>query len=223
MKLSLTLEATPRLRTCPSLSAADATPAAARPRPMTVVPASPHRIDRRTARFNLTTPSPGVTASRRERFGDHMLDRLANVANAADRSFSTTKRTERNDHPAPKTGGTRHADRPKSLSSPPMGGDLGLLMAACSERLVRAFLATLTEAGYDHLTSTQAITVLLVGDGGNTVTQIADRLGVPTQAVSKICGVLYAEGLVDREPHSDDGRSRRLALTPEGGRVRDLM
>jgi DNA-binding MarR family transcriptional regulator len=104
-----------------------------------------------------------------------------------------------------------------------MGGDLGLLMAACSERLVRAFLATLTEVGYDHLTSTQAITVLLVGDGGNTVTQIADRLGVTTQAVSKICGVLYAEGLIDREPHTDDGRSRRLALTTEGGRVRDLM
>src|SRR6266487_2244012 len=101
--------------------------------------------------------------------------------------------------------------------------DLGLLMAACCERLVRAFLATLAEAGYDHLTSTQAITVLLVGDGANTVTQLADRLGITTQAVSKICGVLYTERLIDREPHADDGRSRRLALTREGRRVRDLM
>ena len=75
-----------------------------------------------------------------------------------------------------------------------MGGDLGLLMAACSERLVRAFLTTLAEAGYNHLTSTQAIAVLLVGDGANTVTQLADRLGITTQAVSKICGVLYTEG-----------------------------
>jgi DNA-binding MarR family transcriptional regulator len=101
--------------------------------------------------------------------------------------------------------------------------DLGLLLAACCERLVRAFLATLAGSGYDHLTSTQAITVLLVGDGTNTVTQIADRLGLTTQAVSKICGVLYAEGLIDRMPHTDDGRSRRLALTREGRRVRDLM
>jgi DNA-binding MarR family transcriptional regulator len=101
--------------------------------------------------------------------------------------------------------------------------DLGLLMAACCERLVRAFLATLAESGYEHLTSSQAITVLLVGDGTNTVTQIADRLGITTQAVSKICSVLYAEGLIDREPHADDGRSRRLALTAEGCRVRNLM
>ena len=101
--------------------------------------------------------------------------------------------------------------------------DLGLLMAACCERLVRAFLATLAESGYAHLTSSQAITVLLVGDGTNTVTHIAARLGITTQAVSKICGVLYAEGLIDRKPHADDGRSRRLALTVEGRRVRDLM
>src|SRR5690242_851191 len=101
--------------------------------------------------------------------------------------------------------------------------DLGLLLAACCERLVRSFLATLAESGYGHLTSSQAITVLLVGDGTDTVTQIADRLRITTQAVSKICGVLYAEGLVDREPHTDDGRSRRLALTGEGYRVRGLM
>src|SRR5689334_20909734 len=100
--------------------------------------------------------------------------------------------------------------------------DLGLLLAACCERQVRAFLATLAGSGYSHLTSSQAITVLLVGDGTDTVTQIADRLGITTQAVSKICSVLYAEGLIDREPHADDGRSRRLALSGEGCRVRDL-
>jgi DNA-binding MarR family transcriptional regulator len=104
-----------------------------------------------------------------------------------------------------------------------MGGDLGLLMAACCERLVRAFLAKLADDGYEHLTSTQAITVLLVGDGADTVTQLAERLGITTQAVSKVCGVLYTEGLIDREPHNDDGRSRRLALTAEGSRVRNLM
>ena len=104
-----------------------------------------------------------------------------------------------------------------------MGDDLGLLMAACCERLVRAFLVKLGDAGYEHLTSTQAITVLLVGDGADTVTQLADRLGITTQAVSKVCGVLYTEGLIDREPHNDDGRSRKLALTAEGSRVRHLM
>ena len=37
-------------------------------------------------------------------------------------------------------------------------GDLGILLAACCERVVRTLLATLGPAGYGHLTPTQAIT-----------------------------------------------------------------
>jgi len=96
--------------------------------------------------------------------------------------------------------------------------DLGVLLAACCERVVRTMLAPLGPAGYGHLTSTQAITLLVIGRGIDTVTQLAERSGLTTQAMSKICAVLQADGLLDRQPHTDDARSRRLALTADGHR-----
>lgn len=101
--------------------------------------------------------------------------------------------------------------------------DLGVLLAACCERVIRTVLATLGPAGYGHLTSTQAITLLFIGRGINTVTQLAERAGLTTQAMSKICAVLQADGLLDRQPHTDDARSRRLALTADGHRLHDLL
>src|SRR6266705_50404 len=103
------------------------------------------------------------------------------------------------------------------------GTDLGMLLAACCERLVRRLFDKLADAGYGHLTPSQAVTVLLVGDGIDTVTQIAERMGMTTQAMSKICATLYTEGLLDRQPHTSDARSRRLALTAKGDKVLALM
>ena len=104
-----------------------------------------------------------------------------------------------------------------------LGEDLGVLLAACCERVVRTVLAALGPAGYGHLTSTQAITLLFIGRGINTVTQLAERSGLTTQAMSKICAVLQADGLLDRQPHTGDARSRRLALTADGRRLHDLL
>lgn len=101
--------------------------------------------------------------------------------------------------------------------------DLGVLLAACCERVVRTMIGTLGEAGYGHLTSTQAITLLFVGRGMDTVTQLADRAGLTTQAMSKICAVLQSDGLLDRQPHTADARSRHLALTAAGRRLHDRL
>ncbi len=101
--------------------------------------------------------------------------------------------------------------------------DLGILLAACCERVVRTMLATLGNAGHGHLTSTQAITVLFIGRGIDTVTQLADRTSLTTQAMSKICAVLQNEGLLDRQPHTADARSRHLALTPAGRHLHDVL
>jgi DNA-binding MarR family transcriptional regulator len=103
------------------------------------------------------------------------------------------------------------------------GADLGMLLAACCERLVRQLFGKLHTEGYGHLTPSQAITVLLIGDGIDTVTQIAERVGMTTQAMSKICATLHAEGLLDRRTHTADARSRHLALTDEGKRVLSLI
>ena len=115
-----------------------------------------------------------------------------------------------------------NARQPASAPASP-DADLGVLLAACCVRVVRTLLATLGPAGYGHLTPTQAITLLFIGRGINTVTQLAERAGVTTQAMSKICAVLQADGLLDRQPHTGDARSRRLALTADGHRLHDLL
>ena len=116
---------------------------------------------------------------------------------------------------------SKHRQPAPAPASP--DGDLGVLLAACCERVVRTLLATLGPAGYGHLTPTQAITLLFIGRGTSTVTQLAERAGVTTQAMSKICAVLQADGLLDRQPHTGDARSRRLALTADGHRLHDLL
>jgi DNA-binding MarR family transcriptional regulator len=108
-----------------------------------------------------------------------------------------------------------------------MGGpeqhDLGMLLAACCERLVRNLLGELATAGFGHLTPSQSLTVLFIDDGLDTVTQLADRLGMTTQAISKICATLHTEGLLGRSATAGDGRVRRLELTAEGRRAVEAM
>ncbi|MEU7865584.1 helix-turn-helix domain-containing protein [Dactylosporangium sp. NPDC049140] len=94
--------------------------------------------------------------------------------------------------------------------------DLGVLLAAACERLVREILGELAGVGYGHLTPSQSLAALFIGDGLDTVTQLAERLGMTTQAISKICATLAVEGLLERQPNEVDARSRRLALTPAG-------
>ncbi|GAA4246672.1 MarR family winged helix-turn-helix transcriptional regulator [Dactylosporangium darangshiense] len=101
--------------------------------------------------------------------------------------------------------------------------DLGMLLAVCCERMVREVLGELAGAGYGHLTPSQSLAVLFIGDGLDTVTQLADRLGMTTQAISKICATLVAEGLLERQPNEGDARSRRLTLTAEGVRAVEAM
>jgi DNA-binding MarR family transcriptional regulator len=59
-------------------------------------------------------------------------------------------------------------------------------------------------------------------DGPVTVGELAQRLGVTQQAVSKTAAELSAAGYVRRTPDATDGRVRRVALTERGhAAVRD--
>ncbi|MDG6105107.1 MarR family transcriptional regulator [Dactylosporangium aurantiacum] len=103
---------------------------------------------------------------------------------------------------------------------PPAEPDLGMLLAICCERLVRTVVGELATVGYGHLTPSQSLTVLFIGDGVDTVTRLADRLGMTTQAISKICATLHTEGLLARQAATaGDARVRRLELTGEGDRA----
>lgn len=108
-------------------------------------------------------------------------------------------------------------------SSQRNGMQLGMLLSSACERLMRAVFARLAGAGYAHLTPSQAMALLLVDDGLGTVTQIAEALGMTSQAMSKICSALEADGLLSRGADESDARQKRLLLTKSGGEaVREM-
>jgi DNA-binding MarR family transcriptional regulator len=94
--------------------------------------------------------------------------------------------------------------------------DVGLLCqvvaAATSERILRDLAA----AGYPDVRPSHGYVVQGVLAGDTTVTQLAHRLGVTVQAVSKSVAELEDAGYLERRRDEHDGRTRRIALTRRG-------
>jgi DNA-binding MarR family transcriptional regulator len=99
---------------------------------------------------------------------------------------------------------------------PVAAGDVNLLcqlvFTATTERVVRDLAA----AGFDDLRPSHGYVFqgLLAGD--TTITQLAQRLGVSAQAVSKRVAELDATGYLERRPDGTDGRARSIVITPRG-------
>src|SRR5581483_37344 len=54
------------------------------------------------------------------------------------------------------------------------------------------------------------------GPQGAKPSELAARLGMSKQALNYLLGRLERAGYLERQPHPDDSRSRRIALTPRG-------
>jgi DNA-binding MarR family transcriptional regulator len=95
-------------------------------------------------------------------------------------------------------------------------GDVNLLcqlvFTATTDRVVR----DLSDAGFDDLRPSHGYVFqgLLAGD--TTITQLAQRLGVSAQAVSKRVAELDAAGYLERRPDGADGRARSIVITARG-------
>lgn len=64
------------------------------------------------------------------------------------------------------------------------------------------------------------LALTLVGElGASTQRTLAEYLGVTEPSVSRMTGVLAAEGLLDVQPDPAGGNRRRLSLTDEGKRL----
>ncbi|MBS2011539.1 MAG: MarR family transcriptional regulator [Deltaproteobacteria bacterium] len=66
-----------------------------------------------------------------------------------------------------------------------------------------------------------AVTNLLphISFEGTPISEIAKRIGVTKQAVSKLVAELEAEGTVELVPHPDDGRAKLVRFTPAGAKA----
>jgi DNA-binding MarR family transcriptional regulator len=94
--------------------------------------------------------------------------------------------------------------------------DVGLLALAVASGVTDRIAEELREAGYADVRDSHGFVVqgLLAGD--TTVTQLAARLGVSAQAVSKTVTELERAGYVRRGRDPDDARARPLRLTARG-------
>ena len=94
--------------------------------------------------------------------------------------------------------------------------DVGLLCLVVANGFTDRVLTQLDAAGFADSRFSHGFVVqgLLAGD--TTVTQLADRLGVTVQAVSKTVREMEVLGYIQRRPDPGDGRSSLLALSPRG-------
>lgn len=94
--------------------------------------------------------------------------------------------------------------------------DIGLLCMVVSNGFSDAVLARLAAKGFDDTKFGHGYIVqgLLAGD--RTATDLAARLGISVQAVSKTVQEMEQLGYLDRVPDPSDGRARILRLSERG-------
>jgi DNA-binding MarR family transcriptional regulator len=94
--------------------------------------------------------------------------------------------------------------------------DVGLLCQLIFSATTDQVVKDLADAGFDDLRPSHGYVFqgLLAGD--TTITQLAQRLGVSAQAVSKRVAELDAAGYLERRPDGTDGRARSVVITARG-------
>jgi len=99
----------------------------------------------------------------------------------------------------------------------PVGPPLiGALLRFPWEAVQRHMLERLHERGFDDLDAAHLNVFQYPGPQGARPSELAWRLGVSKQALNYLLGELERTGYVERQPHPDDQRSKRIALTDRG-------
>ena len=99
----------------------------------------------------------------------------------------------------------------------PVGPPLiGALLRMPWETVRERMLERLHEHGLDDLDAAHLTVFQYPGPQGARPSELAGRLGVSKQALNYLLGELERTGYVERQPHPDDQRSKRIALTDRG-------
>jgi DNA-binding MarR family transcriptional regulator len=105
-----------------------------------------------------------------------------------------------------------HANEPTTFG-PPM---IGALLRAPWEAVQSHMLRRLHEHGCADFDAAYLPVFGYPGPQGARPSELAARLGMSKQALNYLLGSLERAGYLERQPHPDDSRSRRIALTPRG-------
>src|SRR3954453_12819389 len=107
------------------------------------------------------------------------------------------------------------AGGPQSFG-PPL---IGALLRVPWEHVLRRMLARLHEHGFADLDAPHLNLLLYPGPQGARPSELAARRGMSKQAVNYLLRELERLGYLERRADPDDGRSKRVALTPRGERA----
>ncbi|WP_202819038.1 MarR family winged helix-turn-helix transcriptional regulator [Actinosynnema sp. ALI-1.44] len=98
----------------------------------------------------------------------------------------------------------------------PLSEDLVLLFAALSATTQAQVTATLAQAGFGDLRPSDGFLVQHLQHGPVTIGELADKLGISAQGVSKTVIEMERKGYVTRTASSGDQRIRLVDLTSRG-------
>jgi DNA-binding MarR family transcriptional regulator len=105
-----------------------------------------------------------------------------------------------------------HENQPATFG-PPM---IGALLRTPWEEVQRHMLRRLHENGCADFDAAYLPVFGYPGPQGTRPSELAARLGMSKQALNYLLGGLERAGYLERRPHPDDSRSRRISLTPRG-------
>jgi DNA-binding MarR family transcriptional regulator len=94
--------------------------------------------------------------------------------------------------------------------------DVALLCQVIGNATTDRITASLATHGFDDVRASHGYVFQGVIAGDTTSTQLAQRLGVSVQAVSKTVSELEAAGYLERRRDEHDGRARTIVLTRRG-------
>lgn len=103
----------------------------------------------------------------------------------------------------------------------PLALDLPVLAALAGTAANDHLLMRLHDAGFAGIRVSHGYVIQLLVDARPTVGELAERLGVSQQAVSKTVAELESLGVVERTADERDRRVTRVALTARGQAVLD--
>src|SRR5213594_3128392 len=93
---------------------------------------------------------------------------------------------------------------------------IGALLRAPWEAVQQHMLQRLHERGFDDLEAAHLNVFQYPGPQGARPTELATRLRISKQALNYLLGELERLDYLERRPHPDDLRSKRVALTRRG-------
>jgi DNA-binding MarR family transcriptional regulator len=114
---------------------------------------------------------------------------------------------------------TSSSDFMKSVKTgaEPFGPPLiGALLRIPWEAVQRHMLERLHERGFDDFDPAYLTVFRYPGPQGARPTDVAAQLGISKQALNYLLRELERLGYLEREPHPDDRRSKRIVLTERG-------